>query len=147
MKNICFALACALLSQFSFAAEDADKPVVRAGKPALSGIALYSWHEKGSDDWRFAVLPAPNVEKLLAFDEVATKENTIEGVPALKKKIASFALNEKIGWFNMLEKRAEPPGNLVFEFPSKEVIKDLEQYCMLLKVRLNIYLPGGKKAQ
>ena len=122
-----------------------DAPVVRATRPTSDGTFLFSWHEKGSDPWRFALLPAPNVEKLKSPAEVATPENTIEGIPALKKKISALAINEKIGWYNMLEKRGPAPENLIFEFPSKDTIKDLELYCTVLKVRLNIYVPEGKK--
>lgn len=149
MKIFRFAMGLFLLGALLARGEEAkpsdDAPVVRATRLTTDGTSLFSWHEKGSGQWRFALLPAPNVEKLKAPAEVATPENTIEGVLALKKKISALAINEKVGWYNMLEKRGPAPENLIFEFPSKDTIKDLELYCTVLKVRLNIYVPAGKK--
>lgn len=136
---------CVLCASTHVVGAEDDKPIVRSTKPTDGGTALFSWHEVGSDKWRFALLPANSVERLKSPKEVATAENTIEGVEALKRKLSSLAINEKVGWFNMLEPRGPAPENLVFEFPPKEVIKDLELYCTVLKVRLNIYVAGAKK--
>lgn len=117
-----------------------DKPIVRASRPTDGGLTLFSWQEKDKDDWHFVLMPAPNVEKLKSAAEVAASPDAFVGVDTLKKKLSALAINEKVGWFNMLEKRGPAPENLRFDHPPRETIKDLELFCSVLKVRLNIYL-------
>ncbi len=119
--------------------KDEDAPVKRAAKPSENGMELFSWHVKGEEVWHFALLPAPGVEKLKTVEFVTSKENALDGVAALKKKFAALALNEKVGWFNMLDKKESSAGDAIFDFPPKEIVKELELYCTVLKVRLNIY--------
>ncbi len=132
------------LTHPAFAAEPAsikedDAPVQRASTQTEHGMELFSWQVKGNDTWHFALLRAPGIEKLKTAGIVASKENALDGVDALKKKLAALALNEKVGWFNMLDKKDTPPEELQFDFPPKEMVRDLELYCTVLKVRLNIY--------
>ncbi|MEI6232315.1 MAG: hypothetical protein WCT04_04645 [Planctomycetota bacterium] len=132
----------------SFAAETKKKEdalVQRAAKPTETGMELFSWHKKGEESWHFALLPAPGNDNLKTVDFVTSKENALDGADVLKKKFAALAPNEKVGWYNMLEKRDTQPGDVVFEFPPKEIIKELELYCTILKVRLNIYQAGAKR--
>lgn len=118
---------------------DEDAPVKRAVKASEHGMELFSWHAKGEDTWHFALLPAPGIEKLKTVEIVTSKENTLDGPAALKKKLAALAINEKIGWFNMLDKQESSAGDAVFDFPPKEIVKELELYCTAMKLRLNIY--------
>ncbi len=132
----------------AFAADgqkDNDGPVKRSDKPTETGMELFSWHVKGEETWHFALLPAPGGDKLKSSEFVMSKDNALEGTAVLKKKLAALALNEKVGWFNMLEKTDTPPENVVFDFPPRETIKELEIYCTVLKVRLNIFQAGAKK--
>ncbi|HLX63808.1 MAG TPA: hypothetical protein VKX17_21230 [Planctomycetota bacterium] len=122
-----------------------DPPIPRAAKTTENGMELFSWHVKGEDKWRFALLPAPGMDKLKTVEFVTSKEHALEGVEALKKKLAALAKNEKVGWFNMLDKRETSPADVFFDFPPKEVIKDLELYCNTLKLRLNIYQSARPK--
>ena len=148
MKVIGILTASVLLMASAFAAEgakDDDGPVRRAAKPTETGMELFSWHVKGEEAWHFALLPAPGNDKLKSVDFVTSKENALDGPEALKKKLAALALNEKVGWYNMLEKRAPQPDDVIFDFPPREIIKDLEIYCTVMKVRLNIFQTGAKK--
>jgi len=43
------------------------------------------------------------------------------------------------------EKSEKPPENLIFDYPPREIVKELELYCTIQKVRLNIYHSSGKK--
>ena len=133
-----------LLSASVFAAED-EGPVHRAAKPTDTGMELFSWHVRGEETWHFALLPAPGNDKLKSADFVTSKENALDGPDALKRKLAALALNEKVGWYNMLEKKDAQPGDVIFDFPPREMIKDLEIYCTIMKVRLNIFQTGAKK--
>lgn len=126
-----------LIAASVFAGDD-EKPIVRAAKATDSGYSLFSWQEVGKEEWHFALLPAQSVEKLLTAEEITKKENTIDGLDALKKKLSALAINEKVGWYNMLEKK-NVPEHLRFDFPSRDVVKELELYCTVLKIRLNIY--------
>lgn len=135
-----FALAALHAAESLPTAEKDEKPVIRASKPTDGGLTLFSWQEKGKDDWHFVLMPAPNVEKLKSAAEVAASPDAFVGLDALKKKFSALAINEKVGWFNMLEKRGPAPENLIFDFPPRDTIKDLELFCSVLKVRLNIYL-------
>ena len=145
MKHLALLLLLsALLSASVFAAED-EGPVHRAAKPTDTGMELFSWHVRGEETWHFALLPAPGNDKLKSADFVTSKENALDGPDALKRKLAALALNEKVGWYNMLEKKDAQPGDVIFDFPPREMIKDLEIYCTIMKVRLNIFQTGAKK--
>src|SRR4051794_263336 len=97
---IVFALAAAsmLSAQDATPVKEGDAPVKRAAAVSEHGLELYSWHTKFDDAWHFALLPAPGIEKLRTAGLVATKENAIDGVDALKKRFAALAVNEKVGW-------------------------------------------------
>lgn len=139
-------LCCPLAAGETPKPEKADEPPIpRAAKASENGMELFSWHVKGDDTWHFALLPAPGTDKLKSIEFVTSKDNALEGTAALKKKLAALALNEKVGWFNMLDKRETSPADVFFDFPPKEVIKDLELYCNTLKIRLNIYQAGKKQ--
>jgi hypothetical protein len=124
--------------------KDPDAPIQRDTKLSANGLELFSWQAKGDDAWHFALLPAPGLDKLKSPAEVTAKEHTIEGVAALKQKLAALAIGEKVGWYNMLEKKDAPAGGAVFDYPPREIMKELELYCTVLKVRLNIYTTKRK---
>jgi hypothetical protein len=148
MKYVGILLASILVIASAFAADGAKEdegPVHRASKPTETGMELFSWHVKGEEAWHFALLPAPGNEKLKSVEVVTAKENALDGPDALKKKLAALALNEKVGWYNMLEKKDAQPGDVIFDFPPREIIKDLEIYCTVMKIRLNIFQTGAKK--
>jgi hypothetical protein len=136
-------LTALLFSSVLFAADNGE-PIRRAAKATEYGMELFSWHVKGDDAWHFALLPAAGIDKLKSAETVAAKENDLD-LAALKKKLAGLAMGEKVGWFNMLEKDHAPPENLVFDLPPREIVKELELYCTVQKVRLNIYRGAPKK--
>jgi len=150
MRRLAFFVLLALFATTAISADQPapdkdDAPVQRAARPSLTGMELFSWHVKGDEGWHFALLPAPGTDKLKAAEDVVAKENAIDGVAALKKKLAALALNEKVGWFNMLDKSTQPPEGVFFDFPPKDVMKELELYCSVMKIRLNIFQANTKK--
>jgi|ERR1043165_5529020 hypothetical protein len=144
-----FALVLAgMLSQALHAAEppkaDDSAPVVRASKPSENGMELFSWHAQGEDNWHFALMAAPGNDKLKSVETVTSKENSVDSLAALKKRLAGLAIGEKVGWFNMLSKSETTTADIVFDIPPREIVKELELYCTVLKVRLNIYHSSKK---
>jgi len=141
-------IALFLVSSTTFGAEpvkDDDAPIKRASQVSDHGMELFSWYIKADESWHFALLPAPGIDKLKSIDVETSKENAIDSVAALKKRLSALAVGEKVGWFNMLDKRETQSDDKRFDYPPKEIIKELELYCTVLKIRLNIYQPGKKK--
>jgi hypothetical protein len=136
-------IACTL----PLAAEEAHKdeaPIKRAETPSAEGLELFSWYVKNSDVPRFALLPAQKTELLKSAADVTAGDNVLTGIEALKRKLSTLAIGEKVGWYNMLAKGKPIPEDITFDFPSREAVRDLELYCSALKVRLNIYRAGRK---
>ena len=102
-------------------------------------MKLCCWYKKGDSTEHYALLPSTSQEKLRSPEEVMAAENTIDGVPALKHRLSALAIGEKVGWYNMIAKSKEIPEGVSFDFPSREVQRDVEIYCSALKIRLNIY--------
>jgi len=102
---------------------------LRVGKPLFKGVEMYSW--KSRDAWNFSLVIGTNRNKTKV--EVTSPSVTIVGIHRLKAKLATLAVGEEVFWSNF---RGKP-----FGYPSTAIVKDLEEFCRLKKIRLTV---GGR---
>ena len=112
----------------------------RASRPAFKGMELYSWRDRDSVSWHFALLLGTN--RLKSLNEVLTPAIRIDSVDELKRCLAQLAPGEHVFWDPSVPRYGEPvPAGVSFGYPDKIVIDELQEYCRKLGIELSIVPP------
>lgn len=116
-------LALLLIHLPGFHRDCAAEPV-RAVRPMLKGVELYSWLEPGTQEWRFALLPGTNRNKMSA--EIRDNQNVIHSIDDLENAVSKLASSESVFWL--------VPEAGGFSRPPEEVTNGIIEYAAALGV-------------
>lgn len=76
---------------------------------SMKGYELYSWRDKRSGEWYFALLPGTN--RLKTFDEIAVPPNQLKTVNSLRQELAKLPRGEHIEWITWTDNHLGMPPN------------------------------------
>jgi len=130
-----FAMVSAMLSLF------AQEP--RKGTDKVMYYELYSWQEPNGN-WDFSLLPSTSREKTVR--EVVGKENRIEGVEQLEKRISELPEGSTVVALGRLPTGTGPKakGSENLTYPPKKFVRELQSSGEPHKITIDVYSGDGR---
>lgn len=93
---------------------------------SMKGYELYSWRDKRSGEWYFALLPGTN--RLKTYDEITAPQTQMKTVDRLQQELTKLPGGEHIEWITWTDnKLGMPPNEIVNQIQamSRELGLDL----------------------
>ncbi len=111
--------------RFNSNASAPPRPTSESALPrSMKGYELYSWEVEGR--WYFSLVAGTNRQK--SYEEVTSDEVAVEGVEAIKQKLARLPKGEQVIW----SARDNPNVTL----PPQPLIDELQAFCNNLDISL-----------
>ena len=93
---------------------------------SMKGYELYSWYKAGG--WQFALVEGTN--RIKTYDEIAVPDVSVEGIDALKDRLAQLSAGELVFW-----SAGRVPGTTL---PPSRTIEAVVEFCEQHGIRLNV---------